>query len=273
MTSELVDKFLALNKARWDELVGIHAGSDHYDLEGFLGGEVRIRDYERTDVGDVSGKKLLHLQCHFGIDTLSWARLGARVTGVDFSDKAIELARSLAEQVGLEATFVCSDVNELPDVLDDRFDVVYTSRGVLHWLHDLDRWAQVIAHFLVPGGVFYLTEGHPFVQIFDDQDPDGSMKIRFPYFTREKPDVMLVRGSYADPDADVSHRLEFGWSHGIGEVVSSLAAAGLHIEFLREDPVGEWPKPFLEPTGDGGWRYPADKGELPVWFSLRASKP
>lgn len=273
MTSELVEKFLQVNRARWNELVDVHAGSAHYDLEGFLAGEIRLRDYEIEDVGDVTGKTLLHLQCHFGIETLSWARLGARVTGVDFSDKAVELGARLAEQAGLEGRFVCSDVNTLPDVLDDRFDIVYTSRGVLHWLPDLKRWAEVIEHFLVPGGFFYVTEGHPVAQIFDEDRGDGNLRIRFPYFERRKPDVMLVDGSYADPTAAVDNRLEFGWSHSLGEVVSSLAAAGLHIDFLREEPEGEWPKSFLERTEAGTWRYPSEHGELPLWFSLRASRP
>jgi SAM-dependent methyltransferase len=262
-------RFLQVNRARWDELVGIHAASDHYDVEGFKAGGVTVRDYEIEDLGDVSGKSLLHLQCHFGLDTLSWARLGASVTGVDFSEKAIELARALAVEANVEASFVCSDVDSLPDSLDGAFDVVYTSRGVVNWLPDIDRWAYVVAHFLEPGGTFYMTEGHPVLQMFDHTP---QLKLRFPYFHRDVPDALVVPGTYADPDAEVKNQLELGWSHGMGEIVTALARAGLCIEMLREDPVGEWDRPFLEPAGEGKWRYPADKGEMPLWFSLKATK-
>lgn len=266
---ELREKFLLVNQARWDELVDVHAASDHYDVEGFRAGAIRVRDYEIEDVGDVTGKSLLHLMCHFGLDTLSWARLGARVTGADFSPKAIEKARAIADEVGIDATFVCSDVDSLPDKLDGRFDIVYTSRGVINWLPDIQRWAEVIAHFLEPGGFFYVTEAHPVAQIFD-HTPE--LKIRFPYFFREQPDALVVPGTYAQPDAEIKNLLEFGWSHGMGEIVTALARAGLRIDFLREDPVGEWDRPFLEQTEDGRWRYPADEGELPLWFALKASK-
>jgi SAM-dependent methyltransferase len=271
--SELTDKFLQVNRARWNELAGIHAESAHYDLEGFFKGDIRIRDYERADVGDVTGKTLLHLMCHIGLDTLSWARLGARVTGADFSDKAMDMARKIAAEAGLEANFVCASNDELPNVLDERFDIVYTSRGVINWLPDIDAWARVVAHFVKPSGFFYITEGHPVSQIFDDQGMEPGLRLRYPYFHRPNPDALVLAGTYADPDAEVRNQLEFGWSHSLGAIITSLATAGLHIEFVREEPVGEWPKPFLVPTEDGNWRYPEDQGELPLWFSIKASKP
>jgi 2-polyprenyl-3-methyl-5-hydroxy-6-metoxy-1,4-benzoquinol methylase len=162
-----MDDYLAANKALWNEWTAIHETSSFYNLEGFKAGGSRLRDYEVDEVGDVTGKSLLHLQCHFGIDTLSWARLGARVTGADFSERAIELARSLAAELGLDATFVRSDLYDLSSVLDGQFDVVYTSRGVLGWLPDLERWAEVVAHFLRPGGVFLC-----------DRDPPGRPGLR-----------------------------------------------------------------------------------------------
>src|SRR5687768_16486267 len=142
--TELTDKFLQVNRARWDELAGIHADTAHYDLDGFFAGDIRIRDYERADVGDVTGKTLLHMMCHIGLDTLSWARLGARVTGADFSEKAMDMARKLAAEAGIDATFVCSSNDDLPQALDEKFDIVYTSRGVINWLPDIDRWAAVV---------------------------------------------------------------------------------------------------------------------------------
>ncbi len=263
------EKFLQVNQARWDELVDIHAESEHYDLDGFMAGKVLVRDYEIDDIGDVKGKRLLHLQCHIGLDTLSWARLGATVTGADFADKAMEKARAIATQAGIDATFVTSDVDTLPDNLDGKFDIVYTSRGVINWLPDIMRWAQVIAHFLEPGGIFYVTEGHPVLQVFDHTK---DLSLRFPYFFKEQPDALVVPGTYAEPTAEVKNLLEFGWSHGLGEIVTALASAGLHIDFLREDPEGEWDRPFLEPSGPGRWRVPPGKGELPLWFSLKATK-
>jgi SAM-dependent methyltransferase len=267
--TEMKEKFLQVNKARWDELVDIHAASEHYDVEGFLAGKVLLRDYEIADVGDVTGARLLHLQCHIGLDTLSWARLGAVVTGADFSDKAMETARAIAEQAGIEAAFVTSDIDSLPDNLDGSFDVVYTSRGVINWLPDIDRWAEVIAHFLEPGGFFYITEGHPVLQIFDHTK---DLSLRFPYFFKEQPDALVVPGTYANPAAEVKNLLEFGWSHSMGEIVTALAGAGLHIDFLREDAEGEWDRPFLEQSGPNKWRVPPDAGELPLWFSLKATK-
>ncbi len=263
-----MDEYLAANRALWDEWTAIHETSSFYDLEAFKAGGSRLRDYEVDEVGDVTGKSLLHLQCHFGIDTLSWARLGARVTGADFSDRAIELARSLAAELRLDATFVRSDLYDLPSVLDGQFDVVYTSRGVLGWLPDLGRWAGVVAHFLRPGGVFYMTEIHPVAQAFAEEP---KLRLGYPYFPRPEPLAIPVHGSYADPTAQVHQPVEYGWAHSMGEIVTAVAAAGLRIEFLHELPFVDWPVPFLVRQDDGTWRLPPDAGgELPLFFSLRA---
>jgi ubiquinone/menaquinone biosynthesis C-methylase UbiE len=157
------------NEALWDAWTDIHEASEFYDLEGFRRGGIRLRDEEVAAVGDVQGKALLHLQCHFGIDTLSWARLGAKVTGADFSQKAVDLAQRLAADIGVaDARFIRSDLYELPGVLDEQFDVVYTSRGVIGWLPDIRRWANVVARFTAPGGLFYITEIHPVAQAFEN---------------------------------------------------------------------------------------------------------
>ena len=156
-----MDEYLESNRALWDEWTSIHVRSEFYDVESFKRGGIRLRPYELEEIGDVAGKDVLHLQCHFGLDTLSFARLGARVTGADFSAPAIAQARALAEELGLDARFVQSNLYDLPSTLQGDFDVVYTSRGVIGWLPDLDRWAEVAAHFVRPGGIFYITEGHP----------------------------------------------------------------------------------------------------------------
>ncbi len=264
------------NRVLWDEWTAIHAASDFYDLDGFRRGGVRLRDYEIAEIGDVAGRDLLHLQCHFGIDTLSWARLGARVTGADFSEPAIELARSLAEELGFpEARFVRSDLDDLPAALEGDFDVVYTSRGVLGWLPDVRRWARVAAHFLRPGGTFYITEIHPVAQAFENEGvAPGELRLAYPYWEHAEPLTFAVRGSYADPTAEVVATAEHGWDHGLGEIVSALIEAGLRIESLREYPFVDWRLDFLVEDPDGRFRLPdGTPGELPLFFSIRATKP
>src|SRR5689334_8942204 len=192
---------LALNRALWDVRARVHgstAADRFYNVETFLAGRQTLCALERELAGEVAGKDLLHLQCHFGIDTLSWTRLGARVTGVDYSEVAIDLARSLAAELGLDARFIRSDVLDLPTVLTDQFDVVYTSRGVLAWLPDLRTWSRVIARFLRPGGTFYITEEHPFMHVFAD---DAKLRVENDYFRGPEPAAWPVVGSYADPTA------------------------------------------------------------------------
>lgn len=267
-----MEDYLKVNQEKWDELTGIHVRSDHYDVEGFKAGGTRLHRYEIDEVGNVEGKSLLHLMCHFGLDTMSWARLGAEATGVDFSKEAVDLANELAKELSLDATFVQSDIYELPNNLEGRFDIVYTSRGVLGWLPDLKGWAQVVEHFLAPGGLFYLTEIHPFAQIFDDGPGVKELRPAYPYFHRREPMPFLTQGTYADHEAKVEHPLEFGWVHDLGEVLTAVASAGLHIEFLHEFPYTHWDKSFLELQPDGTYRFPPKRGELPLTFSLAATK-
>ena len=266
----------AANRALWDAWTRVHATGSFYDLEGFRDGGVRIRPYELELIGDVSGKSLLHLQCHFGIDTLSWARLGARVTGADMSPAAIELARELAIDLGFPDTqFVLANLYDLPSTLDGAFDVVYTSRGVLGWLPDIRAWAQVVAHFVAPGGIFFITEAHPVFQVFEpDGVAPGELRLAYPYWEHLEPLVFPVKGSYADPDADVGEQSEYGWGHGLGEIVTALIDAGLVIETLVEHPFLDWSADFLVEDSDGRYGLPANPGgELPLMFSLRARKP
>ena len=271
--------YIQSNRELWDKWTQVHLGSEFYDVDSFrdggteFGKGVRLAPHEITDVGPVEGKDLLHLQCHFGMDTLSWARLGARVTGADISDAAIEAARELAAEIGVEATFVRCELYALPDVLQGDFDVVYTSNGVLGWLPDIERWAEVVAHFVRPGGVFYLNEGHPIMWAMDDDA--APPKLRYHYWSRpDAPIISPVVGSYADPTADVDHAVEYGWNHSLGEVVTALASNGLRIEMLREQPFLHWETPFLVKSEDGTWRLPGElDGTMPLSYALRASKP
>jgi SAM-dependent methyltransferase len=271
-----VEASFAANRSLWEAWTTVHAEGDYYDLDAFREGGVRLREYELEMVGDVAGKSLLHLQCHFGIDTLSWARLGARVTGADFSPKAVELATSLAADLGFpDARFVCSNLYDLPANLDGAFDVVYTSRGVLGWLPDIRRWAEVVAHFLAPGGTFFITEAHPVFNAFENEGvAAGALKLAYPYFEHPEPLIFPVQGSYADPDADVGDQAEHGWDHGLGEIVMALVDQGLRIDLLVEHPFLAWAADFLVEGPDGNWRLPPEtRGELPLMFSLRATKP
>lgn len=274
-TRERHEPSFAANQRLWDAWTAIHAAGDFYDLQAFREGGVRLRPYEIELVGDVTGMTLLHLQCHFGIDTLSWARLGARVTGADLSPAAIELATQLAKDLGFpEARFVRANLYDLPSVLDGQFDVVYSSRGVLGWLPDIRGWARVVAHFLAPGGTFFISEAHPVLQAFENEGVEpGELRLAYPYWEHDAPLTFAVKGSYADPDADVGDQTEHGWDHGLGEIITALIEAGLRIERLVEHPFLEWKVDFLVEADDGTWVMPPDAGELPLMFSLVATKP
>jgi SAM-dependent methyltransferase len=266
------------NEELWNAWTAVHSAGDFYDLEGFKAGGVRIRPYEIELLGDVTGKSLLHLQCHFGIDTLSWARLGARVTGADLSPDAIELARMLADELGFpDARFVRSNLYDLPNALEGTFDVVYTSLGVLGWLPDIRAWARVVAHFLAPGGTFFITEAHPVMNAFENEGVEpGELRLTYPYWEHDNPLTFAVKGSYADPDADVGDLTEHSWDHGMGEIVTALIDAGLRIDKLIEYPFLEWKVDFLVEEAPGNDRWvlpPGTLGELPLMFSLLASKP
>jgi len=266
------------NEELWNAWTAVHAAGDFYDLEGFKAGGVRIRPYEIDLLGDVTGKSLLHLQCHFGIDTLSFARLGARVTGADLSPDAIELARMLADELGFpDARFVRSNLYDLPKALEGTFDIVYTSRGVLGWLPDIRAWARVVAHFLAPGGTFFITEAHPVMNVFENEGvAPGELRLTYPYWEHGEPLTFAVKGSYADPDADVGDLTEHSWDHGLGEIVTALIDAGLRIDTLIEYPFLEWKVDFLveEEAGNDRWVLPpGTPGQLPLMFSLLASKP
>ena len=272
------DEAIAANQRLWDIWTGIHTEGDFYDLAAFREGGSRIRDYELDLIGDVAGRTLLHLQCHFGLDTLSWARLGAQVTGVDFSPAAITLARELAADVGLpEARFIESNIYQVPLRLGDEFDIVYTSRGVLGWLPDIRGWARVVARFVKPGGRFYITEAHPVLQVFEDEGVSpGELRLRYPYWEHGDPLIFDVHGSYADPNADLgAEHQEHGWDHGLGEIVTALIDAGLRIDRLEEHPFLEWKVDFLveQTPGSDQWVLPDGPGEMPLMFSLLASKP
>lgn len=262
-------EWLALNRAMWDERVPIHVDSAHYDLAAFRVGRNTIRDFELAEVGDVRGKTLLHLQCHIGLDTLSWARRGAAVTGLDFSEPAIHEARALARTLHLAAGFVAADVHDAVDALCGRtFDVVYTGAGALCWLPDLSWWAEVAAALTRPGGFVYLAEFHPFADTLDDQ----ARTVSGDYFNRA-PHVSDVPGTYADADAETVNNRSVEWLHGIGDVVTALAGAGLRVELLHEHDLTLFERfSCLERCPDGTYVMPPDRPRVPLMYSIRARR-
>ncbi|MFI6419600.1 class I SAM-dependent methyltransferase [Streptomyces sp. NPDC050842] len=275
MYSPTPEDWREANRARWDERVPIHAAGSFYDLDSFRAGKDALRDFELAEVGDVTGRSLLHLQCHIGLDTLSWARHGAaHVVGLDFSEPAVETARSLAADLGFSqdrAAFVAADVYDAAEAVpDSAYDIVYTGCGALNWLPDIERWAETAASLVAPGGFLYVAEFHPLTDSLDDET--GS-RIVNDYFVRE-PWVDTTPGTYADLDADTVHNRSVEWVHPVGEVVTALARAGLRIESLREHDASLYPRyGALQRHEDGYYRFPADRPRIPLMYSIKATRP
>jgi 2-polyprenyl-3-methyl-5-hydroxy-6-metoxy-1,4-benzoquinol methylase len=263
---------MAANRAMWDERVPIHVGGEFYGVAEFRADphQLAVRPFEVDEIGVVAGRTLLHLQCHFGLDTLSWARLGARVTGLDFSGPAIEAAATLAADIGIDAKFVRADLYDAVAATGGRrFDVVYTGKGALIWLPDIDRWAEVCAALVAPGGTFYLSEFHPVCDMYgwETFDLERSYFDTTPLYDESS-------GTYADLDAATVHNANYEWQHPLGRVVTALVDAGLVIEFLHEHPFTLFPRwPFLVRNEDGSFVLPAGMPQLPLMYSVRAGKP
>ena len=255
------------NRRHWDELAGVHALS--YDISGLLEGRCQLDSIQREELGDLDGRSLLHLQSHIGTDTLSLALLGARVTGVDISSESVSQARRLSQITGISGRFIQSSLYDLPEALDESFDVVYTSVGVLCWLSDLKSWARLIRRYLKPGGTFYIMESHPVLMAFDDETPD--VRLRYEYFHRGEPTRWA--GGYQDYD-DGDYTVEspsWEWQWSLGDVVSALAGAGLLVRFLHEHPVIHWKALPCMVEREGWFRMPTElDGKLPLSFSLLA---
>ncbi|MCH4296015.1 class I SAM-dependent methyltransferase [Shewanella sp. 3B26] len=259
-----MDDFLTVNQNAWDNRTELHLESDFYDLPGFLAGNTSLREIELAEL-DVRGKSLLHLQCHFGQDTLSWAREGAAsVTGLDLSPKAIAAATSIASELKLDdrANFVCGNVLDARALVQGEFELVYSSYGVLCWLPDLTAWANTIASCLQPGGLFFLAEFHPIKALMDGYD----------YFHTGQADVEQ-EGSYTENSREAENTM-VSWSHDLGEVVSALINAGLVIESLREYDFSPYDCfDNLVEEEPGRFRQRLEGKPLPLVFSIKASKP
>jgi 2-polyprenyl-3-methyl-5-hydroxy-6-metoxy-1,4-benzoquinol methylase len=260
-------KYFEANKDGWNKRTAIHKNSAFYDLEAFKKGKPSLNKIELEEVGDVKGKSLLHLQCHFGMDTLSWARLGANCTGVDLSDEAIELAKQLNEELQLTASFICCNVYDTADHVKEQFDIIFTSYGTIGWLPDLKPWAKMIAAKLKPGGFFYIADFNPTLWMLDD----AMEKLTYSYFNDEVI-VTEQQGSYTDRLASINYT-EYGWNHPFSEIFDSLIKAGLQIEFLHELPYSPY-NCFanLEQGEDGMWRFKGMGNKFPMMYSVKAVK-
>ncbi|MEV3938013.1 class I SAM-dependent methyltransferase [Glycomyces sp. NPDC049804] len=265
------------NHALWDERVDIHAVSASYNIDGFLKGDDVLMDFEPGEIGDVTGKRLVHLQCHMGQETLTWLRRGAsRVVGLDFSESAIGRARELAAELGFsstEAAFTVADLYDAPNALPEtEFDVVYVSMGSINWLPDIGRWARIVADLLIPGGILYLNEFHPVTHVLDEAT---GTRFVHDYITSQAM-VREAPGTYTDSDrsAPTVHNTAIEWIHSLGDVLSALAVAGLRLEFLHEHDRTVF-RHFanFERGADGWWGPPPGQPRIPLLYSLKASKP
>jgi SAM-dependent methyltransferase len=272
-----MDDFRKANRAKWDELVAPHVTANAYGVDALRRGERRLHPIEDREIGDVAGLSILHLQCHFGVDSLVLAQRGASVTGLDFSPNAIETARALAADLKLDATFVEGDLYAAEDLIEGRFDLVFTTWGTICWLPDVNGWARIAAHFLKPGGRFYFADCHPMGNVWDDSagacDPvDGAFRTKYPYFHAADPMAM------DDPGAS-DHRTEatrtYEWAHPVGDIVTAVSRAGLTFEFLHEHDEIAWQLlPGLVAKSGGMYGWPDGMTTmLPLSLSFLATKP
>ena len=267
-----MDERIAANRANWDARTPVHVASHSYDVEGWLAEQRGPRAEEAALLGSVDGLRLLHLQCHIGLDTLAWARVGADVVGLDLSPAAVATAEELAHRAGLEhrSRFVCADVNDAAASLGgERFDIVYVSLGALCWLPSVRRWANQVAAVLVPGGRLFVQDGHPVSFALDD---DGAVFVRS-YF--EEPEAVSFDDglTYTDGPSLAENRVCFEWNHGIGEIVTALIAEGLVLDSLVEH---DWTRfgrfPWLSNDGTGRWIAPSDRPRIPLAYTLTAHR-
>lgn len=264
---EQYQSYFEENKQSWNKRTAVHKDSAFYDLDSFKKGKTSLNKIELEELGDVSGKSLLHLQCHFGMDTMSWERLGADCVGVDLSDEAINLAKEINAELKLDAEFVCCNVYDLKQHLDKKFDIVFTSYGTIGWLPDLDAWAEIVAHFLKPGGIFYIADFHPVLWMMDEQFE----RVKYDYFnstviTEE------VSGTYTDRSASIKSK-EHGWNHPFSEIIAALIKHGLQITQFNEfaySPYNCFSN--LEKGADDMWRIKGMDEKMPMMYSLKAFK-
>jgi SAM-dependent methyltransferase len=273
-----VERYVEFNRANWDDRAPAHAASPDYALERFVEDPSFLSHVVRFDLprlGDISGLNGVHLQCHIGTDTISLARLGARMTGLDLSPASLAQARGLAERTGADVTFVESEVYDAVTALGaTAFDLVFTGVGAICWLPSIRRWAQVVADLLRRGGRLFLREGHPMLWSLADPRPDRLLVVEYPYFEREEPLVWDEPGTYVQSDAVFTHNVTHQWNHGLGEVVTALLDAGMELTMLVEHDTVPWEAlpGLMERVEPGEWRLTDRPWRLPHTYTLQAIK-
>ena len=273
-----MDDYAALNRANWDERVPAHAASPDYSVDKFIADPDFLSEVVRFDLpllGDISGQRGVHLQCHIGTDTISLARLGASMTGVDFSEPAVRQAGALAKQTGADAVFVRSDVYHAVEAVGrGAFDFVFTGIGALCWLPSVSRWARVVASLLRSGGRLFIREGHPMLWAAQDGREHGLLAIEYPYFERDEPTVFHEGGTYVATDAVFEQNVTHEWNHGVGEIVTALLDAGMAITGLTEHDSVPWEAlpGQMEQIGGGEWRLTDRPWRLAHSYTLQAAK-
>jgi 2-polyprenyl-3-methyl-5-hydroxy-6-metoxy-1,4-benzoquinol methylase len=255
------------NQHYWNMRVELHMASRMYNLEGFLKGQSSLNATELVEIGVVKGKSLCHLQCHFGQDSISWARLGAKVVGLDFSDKAIEEARKLNFRTSADAEFVCANVLEAASAINQKFDIVFTSYGTIGWIPDLSLWAKQIIELLKPGGFFYIVDFHPVIWMYNNE----LTEIQYSYFNIDKIEE-TISGSYANKEAELSGEC-VGWNHPISEILNALINSGLRLDFLNEFGFSWYDVfPDLEVREQGGFKHKRFGEKIPMMYSIKCTK-
>jgi SAM-dependent methyltransferase len=272
---EELDEPRAANLRNWESRVPVHAASRTYDLDGLVAGQKRLSDvvaFDEPHLGDLTGRDVVHLQCHIGTDTLSLARLGARVTGLDFSPAALAVARDITVRAGLDVTFVESELYGAVDALGaGRFDLVYTGIGALCWLPDVRRWAATVAALLRPGGRLYLREGHPVLWATEELGPDR-FELRYPYF-ETAPTRFDEPWTYTDGE-QLAAPVTYQWNHGLGEIVQAVLDAGMVLTRLVEHDEVDWPAyPWFVECGNGRFKVPSGEARVPLEYTLEARQP
>ena len=264
-----MNRYEEANKISWNERLKDHLRF-FYRLNEFKKGRSNLDKIQLKELGDVKSKSLLHLQCNVGIDTLSWMRKGAVVTGVDFSDKSIEYACRLVDKLNIKARFICCNIYDLRKHLDEKFDIIYTSQGVLCWLKDLIEWAKLISYYLKVGGIFYIMEEHPIIRTFDDTLEDR-IEIGYHYFHKKKPTNWNEETQDNSNISLKSRNDSYEWQWSLSDIIDSLINAGLKIEFLHEfDKVFYKALPQMRQDKDGWWYLPGYKKKIPLMFTLKA---
>lgn len=261
------DKYLDINRSLWNEKTKHHITSDFYNMNGFLKGQTSLKGPELALLGDVSDKSIIHLQCHFGQDSLSLARMGASVTGTDIAEDAIAYANKLNEQLGLNANFICADTYSVSTVITQQFDIVFASYGVIGWLPDMQQWANVVSQLLKPNGKLVFVEFHPVIWMYDY----NFTEIAYSYFNKEAI-VETLTGTYADKSADMQMK-EIGWNHSLSDVIQSLTNAGVNIQEFKEYDYSVYDCfNNTVQVGDGKWQIKGKEGKMPMMYSLLGVK-